>query len=711
MERFREPASAAAPSDDQPVSILVVDDRAESLLAIEAALGSLNLDIVTASSGAETLRHLLRQDFALILLDVHMPRMDGLETAEQIRSRPRSAHTPIIFVTAYTDDMHISRGYSLGAVDYILAPVVPEVLRSKVSVFVDLYRKNAQISRQAELLGERAERQRRLTDASLAIHSSESLNQLLAISARTAAELVDGLSASVASVGDLRGGSVRAVVQCAPGDAPVLREGLALDSLPEPAGGIVGRNEPQVLKCTTIPSDGLLAHTAPAEVGWMGVPLRRGDGSAMGVIEVAAPPQLALDDEDLAVLFQLAHITSIAVENCLLGEEREANQLKDEFLATLSHELRTPLSAIVGWVHLLTDLGEVDSPLVAEGLKVIERSVQTQNRLIEDLLDVSRVSRGDVSLDLQPVDVAKVLQTAVESARPTATAKDVSLAFEQPDTPLLVRGDMDRAQQIFGNLLSNAIKFTPSGGGVEVRVSASEYGARVSIADTGVGISEEFLPSVFQRFRQADHGTTRRYSGLGIGLTIVKHLVEAHGGRIRLVSDGPGRGTTAVVEFPVLPSVESETLATQEHAEVECADAGADLEGVRVLVVDDQADARDVVARILRSCGAEVVTAPSVADALSVLRSAPPDLLISDLAMPGESGFSLISKVRKFPPPVCDVPAIALSALVSDDDSAGAVAAGFHLHTAKPCDPRQLIALAASLVGGNAEVRRGFASA
>jgi signal transduction histidine kinase/DNA-binding response OmpR family regulator len=704
--RPEQEAPFAARPDDE-VRILLVDDRTESLLAIEAALKSLGPRIIKAESGQEALRHLLRQDFALILLDVNMPRMDGFETAALIRARRRSAHTPIIFITAYADDLHISRGYKLGAVDYILSPVVPDVLRSKVTVFVDLYRKNAQITRQAVMLGNRAARERRLTDASLAIHSSGSIDELLSIAATTAAELVEGRLARATSISEIRGRARRSAARIMGESGARTLQGDA-DRCHSLAATVMEHN--QMIRASQAalplePDDLSRGAQERHAKGWLGVPLRRRDGSNMGLIEVAGRMSGDFDDEDQAVLMQLAHMTSIAVENCLLAEEREANQLKDEFLATLSHELRTPLNSILGWVHLLSSVDAAEAPDIAEGLAVIERSVRAQNRLIEDLLDVSRISRGDVRLERQPVDLDKVLRSAIDSARPAAAEKGLEMELGSNGGRAWMLGDADRVQQIVGNLLSNAIKFTPRGGTVCAGVSVTDGKALITVSDDGEGIAAEFLPRVFQRFQQADHGNTRRFSGLGIGLTIVKHLVEAHGGTIRLHSGGRGLGTTATVEFALLAEAERDTaVAEAEAPEIE---VSSDLAGLRVLLVDDQEDARDVASRILRRSGAEVVGAGSAAEALSLIGRTQPDLLISDLAMPGESGFSLIARVRKLPPPIGETPAIALSALVGPHDCAEALSAGFQVHTAKPCDPRHLVSLAASLTAdGRRHVRR-----
>jgi signal transduction histidine kinase/DNA-binding response OmpR family regulator len=683
-------------TENRTASILVVDDRPESRFAIEVALESLGEAIIKASSGEEALRHVLRQDFAVILLDVNMPRLDGFETAALIRSRRKSDHIPIIFITAYADDMHIARGYSLGAVDYILSPVVPEVLRSKVGFFVDLYRKNQEISRQAALLGERATRQRRLADASLAVQSVESLDALLEVVTTTAAELVESRWAATSSISDLRGGIDRSFARTEGGSGLLRHEMASIDRAPLSKLALES-NAPMRLPDATVdlpsPTGGDGDDEVAASVrGWLAVPLRRRDGTRIGLIQVAGRMSRDFCDEDEAVLVQLGHMTSVAIDNVLLAREREANQMKDEFLATLSHELRTPLNSILGWTHILSIQAAKNDSQVAEGLAVIERSVRAQNRLIEDLLDVSRISRGEVRLERQVVDLGSVLQASIDAARPTANAKQVNLELEANGVARTVFADADRLQQVFGNLLSNALKFTPPGGTVKVRLTAPNGTAEVAVIDDGEGITPEFLPLVFERFRQADYSNTRRFSGLGIGLTIVKHLVEAHGGTIRVASAGRNCGTSVTVEIPVL-----RTAAAPVRANAGAAVRDTNLAGLRILVVDDQADARDVAAKILRSSGADVVGAGSVGEAFTLIDRRAPDLIISDLAMPDETGYALIARLRSLAPPLSNTPAIALSALVGARDRAEALAAGFQVHAAKPCDPEHLLSLAAML--------------
>ena len=391
----------------------------------------------------------------------------------------------------------------------------------------------------------------------------------------------------------------------------------------------------------------------------------------------------------------------------LLKREQETRQLvesanrsKDEFLAILSHELRTPLNAILGWVEIL----RTDEPTRAEmreGVEVIERNARAQARLVEDVLEVSRIVCGKVRLNLGPVDMPGVIDAALTSARPAAAAKAITLRRFVDPVPASP-GDADRLQQVVWNLLSNAIKFTPRGGEVMVRASSMNDHVNIEVRDTGIGIKPDFLPFVFDRFRQSDGTITRTHGGLGLGLSISRHLVEMHGGRISAASPGEGHGATFTVSLPLKRPLDApmdgEAVANRTNRS---APANADLpklDNLRVLVVDDEPDSRRVVVRLLRRAGGEVREAESVASALEVLREWLPDILISDIAMPGEDGYSLARHLRASPvPELRQLPAIALTAFVRSEDQAHAHEAGFQRHLPKPFEPAALLGAVASL--------------
>jgi hypothetical protein len=385
-----------------------------------------------------------------------------------------------------------------------------------------------------------------------------------------------------------------------------------------------------------------------------------------------------------------------------LVEAERAGRMKDEFLATLSHELRTPLNAILGWAQILRG-NPGDAADVAEGVEIIERNARAQTQIIEDLLDMSRIVSGKIRLDVRPLDLAGVVRAAVETVRPAADAKGVRLDVV-PD-PLVgpVTGDPNRLQQVFWNLLTNAVKFTPRGGRVRVAIDRVDAHVEVSVNDTGEGIPPDFLPYVFDRFRQADATTTRRHGGLGLGLAIVRQLAEVHGGSVRVTSGGAGRGSTFTVALPLTPTAAGPDAASQPpdpgtgRAPLPGASC-ASVAGVRVLVVDDEPDARGLVKRLLEDCGAVVTTAGSAQEAFERVRAERPDVLVSDIGMPGEDGYALIRRVRALGAAQGgEVPAVALTAYARAEDRMKAVLAGFQHHVVKPVEPAELITMIAGL--------------
>jgi len=525
--------------------ILIVDDLPEKLLVYSSLLEDIDAEIVQARSGTEALKRVLEGSFAVILLDVNMPDIDGLETATLIRGHRNGRQTPIIFITAYADETQTARAYALGAVDYILSPIVAPVLRTKVQVFVDLFK----------------------------------------------------------------------------------------------------------------------AHAA-----------------------------LALANRDLE---------SRVKERT--AELEQLSRLKDEFLATMSHELRTPLNAIFGWVTLLRTR-RLDEPTQERALETIERNARAQKRLIEDLLDVSRIVTGKVALEIMPVDPRRVVEAALETMAPAAQAKGITMVPLLDTGAATVRGDFARLQQIVCNLLSNAIKFTPSGGKVDVCLASRNGEAEISVSDSGQGIKPEFLPLVFDRFRQEDGSISRRHGGLGLGLAIVRHLVELHAGSVEAFSDGEGKGSRFVVRLP------TRLAAARTEAEDEVVSSpvtSSMLAGVRLLVVDDEPGARELIAKVLQGYGAEVCLAESGQAALTKLFEQRPHVLVADLAMPGMDGYALIEQVRALDPDFGGrTPAIAVTGYASPLDRLRALQAGYQNHVAKPVEPQELAVVIASLTGRYAQDKR-----
>jgi signal transduction histidine kinase len=551
----------------KPVNILVVDDRDENLVAVEAVLSDPGYRLVRARSGREALREVLDQDFALILLDVVMPGVDGYETATLIRERPRSRQTPIIFLTANDwGSQHVFRGYTVGAVDYLVKPVPADVLRSKVAVFVELFNRQEALRIAQEELEQRvAERTRELADTNVAL----------------SAEIEER--------------------------ARIERERVEI--------------------------------------------LRREQAARL--------------------------------------EAERANRIKDEFLATLSHELRTPLNAIMGWAHVLGQSSH-DRDTVLRAASVIRQNATAQAQLIDDILDVSRIVGGKLVLNTALVDVHSVVDDAIDALMPAATAKSIHVT-RSLDRAIQVLGDRDRLQQIVWNLVSNALKFTPKNGHVEVSLTERAGDVQIVITDSGIGIASEFLPYVFDRFRQADSSMSRRHSGLGLGMAIVRHLVELHGGEVSVESAGENQGTTFTIQLTKHVGPVPEMPAAPVHAAAEVVEPELEhLDGVHILIVEDDTDSRNVLAVLLQRLGALVEAVASAKEAYDRVSYRRPDVLVSDIGMPDEDGYSLIRRVRQMGGSP-KLPAIALTAYARKQDADAAIASGYDCHLPKPVAPADLI--------------------
>ena len=383
-------------------------------------------------------------------------------------------------------------------------------------------------------------------------------------------------------------------------------------------------------------------------------------------------------------------------------QAEQAGRVKDEFLALVSHELRTPLNAILGWVELLREGRQQDDEL-QEGLSVVERNTRIQVQLVDDLLDMGRVMSGKLRLDVQPVELSAVIESALETARPAAEAKSVRLQ-KVLDPALVVSGDPGRLQQVFWNLLTNAIKFTPRGGWIRVVTERVNSHVEVRVIDSGQGMKPEFLAHAFERFRQSDSAGNRRTGGLGLGLSLVKQLVEMHGGSVTAMSEGEGKGSTFVVSLPLVVIHSAGDSQTRVHPRPAITDAplsmdGISLSGVKVLVVDDERDAREMLRRLLSRFKAEVQTAGSAAEALAAVEQFRPDVLVSDIGMPDVDGYELIRRVRMLGEGLGSTKAIALTAFARLEDRTRAMLAGFQTHLSKPIEPGELVVTIASLAG------------
>jgi PAS domain S-box-containing protein len=684
----------------QKINILLVDDHLNNLLVLEAVLESLEQNLVKAQSGDEALECLLKQDFGLILLDVQMPGMDGFETAAMIRRRERSRYTPIIFLTAI-DKGSVStlKGYSLGSVDYMFKPIVPEILRSKVSLIVNLQRKTEEVKRLTEQLRmlERTERESARSQTMEVLNESEERFRSIFMWAPAGMALVDRSGLIIES---------NIALQKMLGYNTLELHNIPFTKITHPedaAADMVlykellrGERDHYQIENRYIKKDGCQVW------GSMTVSLDQSTKSdskfAIAVIEEITDRKQS--DEERSRL--LDH------EREARAEAEAANQAKDEFLAIVSHELRTPLTPLIGWIELLS--GEkLDEETYAQALEGIERSAKSQAQIVDDLLDVSRIIIGKLNLDLHEIcseELTLVVATAIDAQRPTAEAKGIKLQSTFSEELGCIKGDPDRLQQVVWNLLSNSIKFTPSGGLIEIFLERMGTYVEITVSDTGNGISPEFLPFVFDRFRQADSKITRSHGGLGLGLAIVRYLVEMHGGEIYAYSRGVGFGATFIVKLPVVDSVsDQDGKSTYElHRSSDQSNSLRNketrLDGLRVLIVDDEQDTLDMVKIMLEHFGAKVITAASTGDALATLKDERPDVLLSDIGMPGEDGFSLISKVRALKPDQGgSIPAAAFTAYARDEDRINTLSAGFQMHISKPIEPAELVRIIAKLAG------------
>jgi PAS domain S-box-containing protein len=433
---------------------------------------------------------------------------------------------------------------------------------------------------------------------------------------------------------------------------------------------------------------------------YLAVPVKARSGDVLGGLFFAhaQPDRFTADHERFVV--GVASWASIALENArLYVGEQEASQMKDEFLATLSHELRTPLNAILGYARMIRT-GIVAPNRTGRAVEVIERNATSLAQIVEDVLDVSRIVSGKMRLNVQPVDLPEIVRNAVDGVVPAADAKGVQIEMALEPLGALVSGDSERLQQVIWNLMSNAVKFTPRGGRVQVRLQRLESQVEVAVSDTGIGVPKEFLPFIFDRFRQADAGTTREHGGLGLGLGIARQLVEMHGGTIHAASAGRGQGATFRVVLPLAiarPERQTDKRMSQT-ARANSAVQVPDLHDVRILAVDDDGDALAMVREILETTGAQVSVAHSAGEALDVLQIIKPHVLVADIGMPQMDGFELISRVRRNADhAVRDVPAAALTAYARSEDRAKALRCGFQLHLSKPIDPAELMAAIAAL--------------
>ena len=697
------PSSAWGGLDDpgDRADILIVDDLPEKLLVFETVLGDLKQNLVFARSGADALRQILRRDFAVILLDVNMPDMDGFETATLIRRYKRAVHTPIIFITSYADEMQTARGYSLGAVDYIPSPVVPEVLRSKIRVFVELHILQRRIARQAE------ER--------VALAASEAALRLAEESTRRSS-LLAGLSHSLSGVLDLGQGMHALLAHVVPALAAnatvalvdergvvthaATRSSLFDDdaaSVELSPAGLPSAHFALLREALEAPADAQARQSAFVDGALQMLPLIHGDRFLGGLwIDGEITPLCAALLDEVAARAAIAFATAslygalqveIAERRQAEARLEEASRRKDEFLAMLAHELRNPLAPIRNAVELIRLAAPTDAK-VRWAADVTDRQVRQLTRLVDELLDVARISQGKVVLQTQCLDLVTVVTQSVDGQRDMLDKRHQTLTLSLPDMPVNLNGDATRLAQVVNNLLSNAIKYTPEGGAISVSVTRSEGGpgefALLEVGDNGIGIDADLLPHVFELFEQGKRALDRTQGGLGVGLTLVQRLVQLHGGEVVASSGGTGLGSQFRVLLPCLGEADEPMMADEGAGQLPAAAVAR-----RILVVDDNVDVVETTTMLLSLSGHQVRSAKDGLQALHVATEFRPDVVLLDIGLPLMDGYEVARRLRQTPQ-TAGALLIALTGYGQQGDRQRGRDAGFDGHMLKPVDPHAL---------------------
>ena len=699
----------AAALDDGRANILIVDDRPDKLLVFKTILEDLDQNIITLQSGEDALRWLLDNECAVMLLDVNMPGMDGFETAQLIRARRKTAHMPIIFITAHADEMRIEKGYSLGAVDYMLSPAVPSVLRSKVMVFVQLFNLTLQIKRQADekvsLAREQAARAaaeestRRasfLADASRILSSSLDVSSLMVGATRLVVPTLADFSAI--TLLDAEGTSVRTAC----------RHDWNLDdsrmSIIEDALWVAATNEVIATGQPKLIDDFAAQAGAPSggESGNARWPLQHvamlplvARDKIHGVLALALVPSVRrFGSADMELATDIASRVAIAIDNCLLFLEiQKGDRRKTEFLATLSHELRNPLAPMRNAIHALHLSGQW--PAGAHELReMFDRQLGQLTHLVNDLLDVARISQGKIQLRTEPSDLVAEINHTVKSCSSALEKAGHQLVVTLPEKPVMVEGDRVRLQQIFENLLFNACKYTDPNGRIDVGLAHDAEHAIITIRDNGVGIAPEMMPKIWDIFAQVDASPERIRQGLGIGLSLVKKLVALHGGSIEASSEGLGKGSEFVVRLPILTTQPQAAMAST--AEQGTGATAPTAQTRRILVVDDNVDAAESLQVLLGVFGHTVEIAHEGVTALQVAWASKPELVFLDIGLPGMNGYEVAHRLRN-EVGMKAVKLIALSGYGTERDQLRSKEAGFDRHLVKPVDPSALPAIISAI--------------
>jgi signal transduction histidine kinase/DNA-binding response OmpR family regulator len=701
---------SGAQDDSDDVNILVVDDLSTQHVVLRTVLEEPGQNVVAVSSGREALRAVLEQSFAVILLDVNMPDMDGFETASMLRSYKPTATTPIIFITAYVDDSEMTRGYALGAVDYISSPVVPEILRAKVRVFVQMYRMNRALVARAderEALA-KAQAQRAAADearrrADFLSSATHALTRSLDVDT-TIARILD---ISVPVLADL------ACVWLA--DGPAASPRTQTRFIVPPHDGVASRHErpDAFVRMMPLPAFHELARQALDS----GQPVNsRGDLPAVFTPRDAASPAPrfyeltlyplllgagrqaviafgALEPDEgrlpAPVCSEFVSRAAIALENAFLFSAiRNEDQRKNEFLAMLAHELRNPLAPIANAVRVMRGAKDDDTSVVSWSSEIIGTQIEHMVRIVDDLLDVSRIARGTVALRREPVSLRTAVMRAIETSRPHFNARSQFFSYDCGADDAVIDGDVVRLTQIVANLLNNASKFTPPGGNISLATEFSKGMATITVSDDGAGIEPALLPHVFDLFAQGDSSLDRAQGGLGIGLTLARNLAELHGGTVHCSSAGEGRGAQFVVHLPARVDNAAEA---RRHNVVPLYRKP----GLRVLVVDDVAASAESLEIFLEMQGYEVRTASDGPTALAAAHAFMPHIAVLDIGLPGMNGYEVARALRADDLlRTCLI--IALSGYGQEEDRRASAAAGIDHHLVKPADLDFLLELMAT---------------
>ncbi len=697
----------------EKASILIVDDRPDKHVVFRTILDELKQNLVCASSGEQALRQVLQREFAVVLLDVNMPGLDGLETAALIRSRKQSAHVPIIFITAdYGDELRMAQAYSLGAVDFMASPIIPEILRTKVKVFVDLYLLAQQSRRQAEeraaLAEERAARasaeraNRRsafLARASAALSGSLNFNATARELARIAVPFLADVSTVSLPGSEAEAARIEVAWCAAPEQSLCLESWSSIEcvwwrdavarvmtsgadesfGVNVPAGVVESANHPLPMQEIELANGFRIA-------ALLILPLIA-RGRTVGVLSLGRGPSSPMFDEDVRSLAtDLAGRAAIALDNALLYKEmRDQDRRKNEFLAMLSHELRNPLAPITNAVHML-ESSAPGSERRAWAQGVLNRQVKQLNRLVDDLLDVSRITQGKIELKMEPVNIADVVSVAVETARPFIDAQEHTLTVTLPQTAVRVRGDFSRLAQILANLLNNAAKYTDKKGRLDLEAMREGSDIVFRVRDSGIGIPAESQASIFDLFRQLGPSQDRSQGGLGVGLTLVKRLVDMHGGSITARSDGPGKGSEFTVRLPVLPEVLDSSIVIRPGVQ---SDAAGPRKKHRILVADDNVDLAASMGLLLEMMGNEVRVTNDGMAAVAVETEFRPDVVFLDIGMQKLNGYDACRHIRGRQGERTPI-IVALTGWGQAEDKRRSREAGFDHHLVKPIEPAVL---------------------